>query len=319
MAITPTTRFLLKQYGAGTDPHPNRVEFNEMIDAVENNGAMFSQGITAARPAAGKRGRFYWDETVDRLFYDNGAAWKDANPNGGGGAGAKLVPGVAAIEGVSQRAARADHTHLIDLATAAVDGAMPKADKAKLDAATDAATPSAIARRDASGRISVATPTAAAHAGTKAYIDGQIVETANYVDDQVGPGLTVRNWAPLAITGFTLTGKIQSVPFANKTLVIGNVDIIRPNGAAALPVAGGNVLYNFIGTFIPAELRELTATSIATVTNLSGGAAYQRIQWVVQPGTGRIGVRADDVAGLSWGANAQISVAFQYFVETVVV
>jgi hypothetical protein len=185
MTISQTLRFLLKKYSSGGDPHPNRAEFNLMIDAIENNGAMFSQGITDARPAAGKRGRFYWDETAERLYYDNGATWKDANPNGGGGAGKAITPGTAAAEGVSSRAARADHTHPIALATATVDGAMPKADKAKLDAATDAATASAIARRDTSGRISVGTPVDSGHATTKTYVDGLIIETADYAEGLV--------------------------------------------------------------------------------------------------------------------------------------
>jgi hypothetical protein len=185
MAITPTLRFLLKQYGSGGDPHPNRAEFNAMIDAIENNAAMFSQGITGARPAAGKRGRFYYDETVDRLYYDNGAAWKDANPNGGGGAGRALAIGAVGGEGTSARAARADHTHPLPLAAADAPGAMSAADKAKLDAATDAATAGAIARRDTSGRIAVATPTAGGHATTKTYVDGLIQDTANFSEGLV--------------------------------------------------------------------------------------------------------------------------------------
>jgi len=319
MAITSTLRFLLKQYGSGGDPHPNRAEFNAMIDALENNAAMFSQGITAARPAAGKRGRIYWDETASRLYYDDGVAWKDANPNGGGGAGTKVTPGVNGVEGVSARAARADHTHRLDLATSTTDGAMPATDKALLNGASYSATSNALVKRDGNGRIAVATPVNASEATTKAYVDDLTLQTADYVDQQVGPGLTVRNWAPLAIAGFTVAGKIQSVPFANKTLVTGNVEIIRPNGSSAHAVSGGNVLFAPLGAIIPTELRELSATAVGTVTNLSGGAAYQRIQTLVQPASGRVLVRADDVNGLSWGANAQISVSFQYYVESVVV
>ncbi|QDK01905.1 hypothetical protein SEA_VIBAKI_24 [Arthrobacter phage Vibaki] len=205
MAITPTTRFVLKKYTSGGDPHPSRTEFNTMIDAIENNAGMYSQGTTAARPAAGKAGRWYWDQTVSRMYYDDGVAWQDQNPNGGGGAGAKVVPGAAAIEGVSTKAARADHTHTIDLATAAVDGAMPKADKAKLDAATDAATASALMRRDASGRVSVATPTTTGHATTKAYVDGAITTVGNAAADYADGAITA---APAATS--TTAGKMSA-------------------------------------------------------------------------------------------------------------
>lgn len=183
MTITQTLRFLLKKYGAGSDPHPNREEFNLMIDAIENNGAMFSQGNTAGRPAAGKRGRFYFDEEAARMFYDNGTGWQDINPNGGGGAGRGLVIGGIGTEGTSARAARADHTHPLPLATSAAPGALAAADKAKLDAATPNAAASALVQRDASSRISVGTPTAGAHATTKTYVDDLIQQTANFAED----------------------------------------------------------------------------------------------------------------------------------------
>ena len=192
MTVSNTLRFLLKKYSSGGDPHPSRVEFNLMIDAIENNAAMFAPA--GPRPAAGKVGRWYWDATAGRMYYDDGTAWQDLNPNGGGGVGAPVVPGAAAVEGVSAKSARADHTHTIALATGAVDGAMPKADKAKLDAATDAATASAVMRRDSSGRVSVGTPTLAGHATTKAYVDGQITAigdaAADYADGAVSAAPT---------------------------------------------------------------------------------------------------------------------------------
>lgn len=185
MAITQTIRFLLKKYGLGSDPHPNREEFNLFIDTIENNAAMFGQGNTAGRPAAGKRGRFYWDEEAKRVYYDDGASFNDTNPNGGGGAGAALAIGGDGIEGASARAARADHKHPLPLATTAAPGALSAADKAKLDNSTAAATASTLALRDGNGRISVNTPTAAAHTTTKGYVDDLIQQTATFAEDVV--------------------------------------------------------------------------------------------------------------------------------------
>src|SRR6478609_2465879 len=124
MTVIETARFLLKKYTSGGDPHPTRIDFDAMIDTVENNAAMYAQGITAARPAAGKAGRVYWDTEAKRVYYDDGTNWTDTNPNGGGGAGAKVTPAINGIEGTSARAARADHTHRIDLATSTAAGAM---------------------------------------------------------------------------------------------------------------------------------------------------------------------------------------------------
>jgi hypothetical protein len=183
MALLPATRTGLTQYTAGTDPHPGRVKFNEQIALLDSIVALGYQGTPGARPVAGKAARFFWDETAKRLAWDDGTAWQDLNPNGGGGAGRALVLGGNGAEGISDRAARADHTHPLPMASSTVNGAMDKADKAKLDAATDAATNGTLMRRDSSGRASVTTPTAAGHATPKSYVDGLISNTAAYVDE----------------------------------------------------------------------------------------------------------------------------------------
>jgi len=115
-----------------------------------------------------------------------------------------------------------------------------------------------------------------------------------------------------------VTGRIESVPFVNKTLVTGTVTILRPNGSAAYPVAGGNTLTAWLGNIIPAELRDVAWPDIDGMTMLRGGAAYAALQTVVQPSSGRIGVRALDAGGTSWGPNAQMAVSFSYYVQSVV-
>jgi len=187
MTVSQTLRFLLKKYSSGADPHPSRTEFNAMIDAIENNAAMSAQGATGARPAAGKRGRWYWDETAARMFYDDGTAWKDQNTNGGGGAGREIVPGAAAAEGISAKAARADHTHLLKLATGDDDGALSAEDKALLDTATTAAAPDSLMLRDENGRTLVTTPTAAGHAANRGYVDGEIEKIATRPYEDYSP------------------------------------------------------------------------------------------------------------------------------------
>jgi hypothetical protein len=186
MTVIDTVRFLLKKYTSGGDPHPTRVEFNAMIDKIEDNAAMGAQGVTGARPAAGKGRRFFWDETAQRMSYDDGANWKDLNPNGGGG-GAKVTPGTDGVEGASTRSARADHTHRLDLATSTIPGAMSAADKLLLDSATPNSATNALAKRDGNARLSANTPVDPFHVATKAYVDGLITETANYVDATVAP------------------------------------------------------------------------------------------------------------------------------------
>jgi hypothetical protein len=318
MAIIETLRLALKKYTSGGDPHPTRAEFNTMIDALENNVGMFSQGITSARPAAGKIGREYWDTEANRKYYDDGTAWRDQNPNGGGGAGTKVTPGINGVEGVSTRSARADHTHRIDLATGAAPGAMSHTDKLMLDAATSAASGNALAKRDANGRVSVNTPTTDFHATTKAYVDGLITTTADYVDDQVGPGLTVTRHEPLDFAGYNTAGDIWSVPLVNKLVVIGNVSFTR-TASPNITIAGGDVDHTFLGQFIPTSLKDLRPSSeiagILNMTNMIGAGQYERIQTFVNQGTGQIGVRGDGTAGTLWRTGGSVNVSFTYLIN----
>lgn len=178
MTISTTPRFGFKQYSAGTDPHPNRDEFNALLLLIENNATLFAQNVTASRPAAGKQGRYFWDTTVDRLYYDNGTAWKEVTTNGGGGSGTVIVPGAAASEGTSSRSARADHTHNLPLATSVADGAMSATDKALLDAATSSNTNNALVKRAANGAIAITTGTSSTDAANKGYVDVEVATRA---------------------------------------------------------------------------------------------------------------------------------------------
>lgn len=164
----------LKKYGAGSDPHPNRTEFNLMVDILENNTAMFAFGSTINRPTAGKQGRLYFDTSVSRLYWDSGTSWEEVTTNGGGGAGKTILTSGDASEGTSSRSARADHTHVLPLATAAAAGAMSAADKALLDGAVATATANTLAKRSASGTLQVVTGTSGNDAANKTYVDQQV-------------------------------------------------------------------------------------------------------------------------------------------------
>jgi hypothetical protein len=191
MALLPAPRTGLTQYTAGSDPHPGRVKFNEQVALLDSIVALGFQGTPAARPAAGKAARFFWDENAKRLAWDDGTAWQDLNPNGGGGPGAALAIGGAGVEGTSSRSARADHTHPLPLASSTVNGAMVAADKAKLDAATDAVINNTLVRRDGNGRFFTNTPTLPGHASPKSYVDGLINDTATYVDNSIADRMVV--------------------------------------------------------------------------------------------------------------------------------
>ncbi|MGL3805837.1 hypothetical protein ACSYDW_07030 [Paeniglutamicibacter sp. R2-26] len=173
MAVSETPRHKLKKYSAGSDPHPTRATFNEEADKLEAMPAI-KQGSTGSRPLPGVGKVLYWDEAVKRFLYDDGTDWQDVAPIGAVTPAALAVAGDAA-EGTSPRAARADHVHPLPLATSTSHGAMPKADKAKLDATTALYTPNTIPIRNADGNFEVGpNPTNGRQAVNKDYIDNTV-------------------------------------------------------------------------------------------------------------------------------------------------
>jgi hypothetical protein len=111
MTKTQLPRSGVSQWSAGTDIWPGRAGIDADFASLDGAMALWAQGTTAARPAAGKSGRYYWASDSLRLWYDNGTAWTEVSPVGGGGAPTTLAVAAAGAEGSSRIAARADHTH----------------------------------------------------------------------------------------------------------------------------------------------------------------------------------------------------------------
>lgn len=100
------------------------------------------------------------------------------------------------------------------LATSSVDGLMPKADKAKLDAASSTPTANTLVLLDANGRTQVNTPTAPTDAANKSYVDAittpiGLAATGSNLNSYTTPGL----WIQTANAGAT-AGTNYPVPLA---------------------------------------------------------------------------------------------------------
>ena len=108
---------------------------------------------------------------------------------------------------------KATVTQLINglpVATGSTVGTMSAADKAKLDAATDANTASAIVRRDASGNFTAGTITAGTVTGLANPTNGSDAANKSYVDASAA-GLTVKQAGRAATTAnVTLSGGAPS-------------------------------------------------------------------------------------------------------------
>lgn len=126
MAVTQTPRLGLDQWSASTDPWPTRTGWNANQGKLDDQAAIDLQvDTTGERPPAGVRGRYCYVTGTGRLWRDTGAAWVEVGPVGGAGAGGPLAFGAAGVEGVSTRAARADHTHTMPAHDPAAHGAIP--------------------------------------------------------------------------------------------------------------------------------------------------------------------------------------------------
>lgn len=159
MAVTQTPRFALPQWSSGTDSYPGRSGFNDILALLEDKAAIvFPSGLLSNRPISGSFGRFYLatDQGTDgRLYYDGGSGWIELNTNGGGGPPqAILIDGVPS-EGNSNRSARADHTHIMPLATPTNHGAMSSQAAELIESTSVSANPDALVQRTSSGNIYV--------------------------------------------------------------------------------------------------------------------------------------------------------------------
>lgn len=179
MAVTNSPRLGLPRWSEGTDLHPNRAEWDAQQGLLDDLVAIDVEVATYADRPSPKRGIYMWVIDEQRLYRATSTGWLTTAKIGGGGRGTQITIGAtsAAVEGTSAFAARADHTHNLPLASATVDGAMAKADKAKLDTATSAATANAMVQRDSSGgsafvsATASAAPSATNHLTRKDYVD----------------------------------------------------------------------------------------------------------------------------------------------------
>src|SRR3954453_8506137 len=113
--------------------------------------------------------KIYYNTVSHEIRFYNGTGWISVPGVGGGGS-------VTGVTGTAPIVSSGGSTPAISInpATGSTAGSMSAADFAKLAAATAAATSTTLALRDSSGRLAVATPSAAGDAANKGYVDGLI-------------------------------------------------------------------------------------------------------------------------------------------------
>ena len=185
-----------------------------------------------------------------------------------------------AAAGVGTAASRDDHVHAhgnqlggllhANAVAAGAAGFMAGADKTKLDAATDAATASAIVLRDASARAKFADPAAAADAATMGYVDSNRVKRV--YDTTVSISVTQAD-------GWTVVGTLSPITAVTTDRIIASaslfLDVGGVSGGARIVVNGGPYTDEVIAerTFAPDAIGKMVdmfgrcaLTSAATYT-----------------------------------------------------
>jgi hypothetical protein len=142
------------------------------VDINLNGNRIITGGFEelAAAPASPGQGQMYFNTANKKLWYFDGTVWVDP---------ASVSDAITHISGsipsvVIDDTDKTNVTVTVNEATGTTSGLMPSGDKAILDAATDAATNDAIAKRSATGTIKGATPVDPTDLTTKAYVDALI-------------------------------------------------------------------------------------------------------------------------------------------------
>lgn len=139
-------------------------KFLTNIDLNQNELINATFQVVATNPTEGNfEGRMVFNSTTDSIVVYGNGAWRKVVNN--------IAKGGSHTNAITLDESNGTVTITLNLADTSNAGLLSSDFWNAINDATDAATASKIAKRDGNGNISVATPTADAHAATKAYVD----------------------------------------------------------------------------------------------------------------------------------------------------
>ena len=261
-------------------------KFLTNIDLNQNQLQNFKFQVLDTDPTA-YAGRMYYNSTNGVVRWYNGTAWVNAISS---------ITTTGANTDAITVTASANGTVTIGLNLADVDsaGLLTAAFWSDLNNATTSATINTLAKRDGSGNISVATPTADAHAATKAYVDA------------ARSGLDVKQSVRAATTGAVLlasgledTDVIDGVTLATgDRVLVKNQSTASENGIYVVQSSGAAVrATDFDGT---------GEVSGGAFTFVEQGTVNADSGWVVTS-NGAITVGTDAIAWVQFSGAGQIT------------
>lgn len=268
-------------------------KFLTNIDLNQNQLINATFEILGTDPSSGNfEGRLIYNSATDTIkVYANGA-WRSLPHTivSGGGAGIAEALTVSESNGTVTLTLNVADTDSAGLLSATFWNA--------LNDATSDATASKIAKRDANGNLKVATPTDAAHAATKGYVDA------------ARQGLDVKQSVRAATTGPVLLAsglEAGDVIDTNVTLVAGNRVLVKDQSTAS---ENGIYVVQASGAAVRATDANGTAdtgtVSGGTFTFVEEGAVNADSGWVVSS-NGTINVGTDPMAWVQFSGAGSIT------------
>ena len=221
-------------------------KFLTNLDLNQNQLINATFEVLATNPSSGNfEGRMYFNSATFTLMVYANAAWKKSVHSIVSGGGAGIAEALTVSE--------SNGTVTLTLAVADADsaGLLTAAFFTDLTNATSSATANAIAKRDASGNISVATPSADGHAATKGYVDS------------ARSGLDVKQSVRVATTAaINLSSDLEAGDVVDGvTLVAGDRVLVKNQGTAS-----ENGIYVAVASSAGAASRATDADSNTEVT-----------------------------------------------------
>lgn len=265
-------------------------KFLTNIDLNQNQILNATFEVLGSAPLSGNfEGRMYYNSTTDSIEVYSGSAWrKFVNAVQSGG---------SYTDAITISESNGTVTLTLNLADTDSAGLLSAAFWNDLNDATSNATASKLVKRDANGNIKVATPTDAAHAATKGYVDA------------ARQGLDVKQSVRAATTGpINLATDLEAGDTIDTdvVLVAGNRVLVKNQSTAS---ENGIYVVQSSGAAVRATDANGTAdtgtVSGGTFTFVEEGALHADSGWVVSS-NGLINVGTDPINWVQFSGAGQV-------------
>jgi hypothetical protein len=266
-------------------------KFLTNIDLNQNQIVNATFEVLGTAPNTGLfEGRMYYNSTTDSLEVYSGSAWRKFVNS--------IAKGGSHTDAITIGESNGTVTLTLNLADTDSAGLLSADFWNALTDATDAATASKLVKRDGNGNIKVATPTDAAHAATKGYVDA------------ARQGLDVKQSVRAATTGPVLIASALEegdTLDTTVTLVAGDRVLVKNQSTAS---ENGIYVVQESGAAVRAADANGTAdtgtVSGGTFTFVEEGTVNADSGWVVSS-NGPITVGTDPIAWVQFSGTGQIT------------